>query len=124
MKWKVVLSFAMFAFLFGSAQAIAATKTASSPPASDVFFIVSSVNLPQHQIVLKEPTEVTELVQFDEHSVILDEQGKRIEPSALRAGDTVFVSLSKRGGGIPLVTEIRKGEMTTSELHKRYVRFQ
>jgi hypothetical protein len=67
------------------------------------FFIISSVDARKKQIVLKRPTEVTELIQVGEKTVYLDEQGKAIE----------FIA-----------SQIRRGPMTLEELHRRYVPFQ
>ena len=104
---------------------LAANRSASSTPAMhEDFFIISSVNLPHHQIVLEEPTEVTELVQVNDNTVVLNEEGKSMELKDLRAGDTVFVTLTKRSSDIPIVSRIRKGQMTLQELHKRYLNFK
>jgi hypothetical protein len=88
------------------------------------FFIISSVDAAKEQIVLKRPTEVTELIRVSEKTVYLDEQGKTIEFKSLRAGDTVYVSSSPGPDGKRIVNRIRRGPMTLEELHRRYVPFQ
>lgn len=92
--------------------------------AGEEFFIISSVDAKNQQIVLKRPTEVTELVVVDEKTVYQDEDNKTIEFKDLRAGDTVWVSFAKSSQGSRLVARIRKGPMTVEELHRRYVQFQ
>jgi hypothetical protein len=88
------------------------------------FFIISSVDLKKQQIVLKRPTEVTELIRVTDKTVYLDEQGKPIPFKDLRAGDTVFVTLASSGAGTPIAVRIRKGIMTVEELHRRYLQFE
>lgn len=88
------------------------------------FYIISSVDARKKQIVLKRPTEVTELIQVGEKTVYLDEQGKAIEFQSLRAGDTVYVTSSPGPDGVGIASQIRRGPMTLEELHRRYVLFQ
>ncbi len=87
------------------------------------FFIVSSVDVKQKQIVLKRPTEVTEPIQISDKTIYLDEEGKKIPFEDLRAGDTVWVSLSGKAEGVRIAGVLRKGSMTAEELHRRYARF-
>ncbi len=96
------------------------TATAST----EEFFIISSVDAQKQRIVVKRPTEVTELLQVNEKTVYQDEQGKAIEFKSLRAGDTVYVMSSRGPEGTHLAIRIRKGPMTVEELHRRYVPFQ
>lgn len=84
------------------------------------FFIVSSVDLGKKQILLKRPTEVTELVRVNGDTRYLDEHGKAIQLSDLRAGDTVYISL-KHSDEPPLALIIRKGPMTVEVLRDRYL---
>jgi hypothetical protein len=87
------------------------------------FFIVSSVNTEKKQLVLKRPTEVTVLVLVNEKTVYLDEQGKPLNFSELRAGDTVYVTATRSSeAGVLVATRIRKGPMTLEELRRRYLR--
>jgi hypothetical protein len=88
------------------------------------FFIISSVDARKRQIVLKRPTEVTELIQVSEKTVYLDEQGKAIEFKSLRAGDTVYVTSNPGPDGVRIASRIRRGTMTLEDLHRRYVPFQ
>ena len=59
-----------------------------SPP--DEFFIVSSVNSAKHELLVKMPTEVTQVMRVDDGTKYFDRHGKSIGLADLRAGDTVF----------------------------------
>jgi hypothetical protein len=102
----------------------AAEKAPAPPAANEQFFIVSSVDLRKDQIVLKRPTEVTQLVEVNDKTVIRDEEGKTIQLKNLRAGDTVYVALAAGAEQPLLAASIRKAPMTVEELHRRYVPFQ
>jgi hypothetical protein len=88
------------------------------------FFIISSMDAKKAQLVLKHPTEVTELIRVTDKTVYLDEQGRAIDFKSLRAGDTVYVTSNPSPDGMRIATEIRRGPMTPEELHRRYVLFQ
>jgi hypothetical protein len=87
------------------------------------FFIISSVDTKKKQIVLKRPTEVTELIQVTDKTVYLDDNGKTLQFQDLRAGDTVYVSSIRNAEGTRVATRIRIGPMTIEELHRRYLKF-
>ena len=106
-----------------SLAAKAAEKPTPSGTAAGEFFIVSSVDVGRKQIVLKRPTEVTELIQTSEKTVFLNEEGKAIQFARLRAGDTIWVTFDGKTEGVRIAAVIRKGPMTTEELHRRYVKF-
>ena len=95
---------------------------AATPAASQTaeFFIVSSVNPPKQQVVVKRPTEVTQLVFVNAETRYADRNGKAIALSDLHAGDTVYIR-EKRDSGGSIAIEIRKGPMTLDELRKRYL---
>lgn len=100
-------------------------EQAPAPRAADEeFFIVSSVDLQKDQLVLKRPTEVTQLVKVSDKTVIRDEDGMAIQLKNLRAGDTVYVTFAAGAAGSRVATRIRKAPMTVDELHRRYVPFQ
>ncbi len=100
-----------------------ATPDPDPAAASEEFFIVSSVNTEKKQLVLKRPTEVTVLVLVNEKTVYLDERGKPLNFSELRAGDTVYVTSTRSSeAGVLLASRIRKGAMTLEELRRRYLR--
>ena len=88
------------------------------------FFIVSSVDVKQKQIVLKRPTEVTELIQISDRTVYLNEEGKKIPFENLRAGDTVWVLFSGKAQGVRTARQIMEGPMTIGELRRRYLKFE
>jgi hypothetical protein len=117
--WMAVLLIGQFS----PASMRAEEKAAPPGKAAGEFFIVSSVDLKQQQIVLKRPTEVTELIQTSDKTVYLDQEGKEIQFANLRAGDTVWVSFSGKAEGTRIAGMIRKGAMTTEELHRRYLKF-
>jgi hypothetical protein len=99
----------------------------SAPKASaagEQFFIISSIDLKKNQVVLKRPTEVTELMQVTPETLCQNEQGKKIQLNELRAGDTVFIVSRQEGHGIPIALRIRMGYMTYSDVQKRYLQFQ
>jgi hypothetical protein len=99
----------------------AQTKTRVERAPSDEFFIVSSVDLSKNQLLLKRPTEVTDVMRVDGTTRYLGEDGKPVGLSDLRAGDTVYIR-SKPGTGGSVAIEIRKGPMTVAELRRRYLR--
>jgi len=85
------------------------------------FFIVSSVDVSKGQLLLKLPTEVTEVMRVNNDTRYLDEEGRPIKLTDLRAGDTVYIN-QQAGSGGALAVEIRKGPMTIAELRRRYLR--
>ena len=95
-----------------------------SAPSGDEFFIISSVDTVKDQLVLKHPTEVTELMLLTPKTSCLDEHGKPFPCKNLRAGDTVFVVAGRASGGVRTATRIRIGPMTAAEVHRRYMTFQ
>ena len=108
---------AMFAF---AAMPAWATGYGASTETRDEFFIISSVNLPKHQLVLKLPTEVTMLMTVDSKTVIVGENGQKMNVGELRSGDTVYITfVTGREGENAL--KIRLGPMTVKELHQRYL---
>jgi len=91
--------------------------------AGEEFFLISSVDAKKQQLVLKRPTEVTELVRVTDKAAFLDEQGNPLELKDLRSGDTVYVTLVTGVGGSRVAVRIRKGLMTVEELHRRYLKY-
>ena len=101
----------------------AAYGQGAKTPAGEEFFIVASIDQPKSQILLKRPTEVTMLAKITPSTHILDENGKPLHLSGLRAGDTVWVVASndKKDKGEDDAIRVRKGSMTVEELHKSYL---
>jgi hypothetical protein len=111
------------AFLAVLAAAAAIAAVSAVPSSGEEFFIISSVDAGKSAMVLKRPTEVTLTMRFTEKTRCLDEQGKPIRFTDLRAGDTVFIASEKDSSGHPVASSIRRGPMTVEELHRRYLRF-
>ncbi len=124
--WKnLVFMLIATAIVAGSAGRLyPAERAQAASAASGQFFIISSVDLNKHQLVLKAPTEVTELAQVTDKTVYLDEDGKRLQFNDLRAGDTVYVTLVMERPNTRVITRLRKGPMTPGELHRRYLSFR
>ncbi len=96
-------------------------QTANDPNASaGDFFIISSVDLSKRQILLKLPTEVTELMRVDGDTRFYDEGGKPMRLAGLRAGDTVYITSKPNSLPISAVI-VRKGPMTLEVLRQRYL---
>jgi hypothetical protein len=85
------------------------------------FYIISMVSAANHELLLKNPTEVAEVVQVNEKTVCLDQQGKPIQIKDLRSGDTIFATIVQKTSGVFIATRIQKGPMTVAELHRRYL---
>jgi hypothetical protein len=113
----------LLGILFSSTSG-AQERAAPPPRTGGEFFMVSSVDAKAKQIVLKRPTEVTELIRISEKTVFLDDEGKKIQFEALRAGDTVWVTFSGNAQGVRTAGEIREGPMTIGELRRRYLKFE
>jgi hypothetical protein len=125
-RLTTMLFILMAVMLIGPFSTLSLRAEEKTPPpgkTAEEFFIVSSVDLKQKQMVLKRPTEVTELIQTTDKTVYLDEEGKKIQFEKLRAGDTVWVFFSGKAEGARIASVVRKGPMTTEELHRRYVKF-
>lgn len=106
------------------AQAAAKAKALKVSDDSGEFFLISSINTTKHEIVLKRPTEVTQLVQVNDKTQFTDEQGQALKLNDLRAGDTVYVTLKQQPGTAdPLALRIHKSPMTVAELHKRFLHY-
>ena len=94
---------------------------APSARSGEEFFIISSVDITKKQLLLKEPTEITELLQVGDKTRYTDRNGKAIEFADLRAGDTVFIRSSATPAG-KVAVSIRKGPMTLRELQRQYLK--
>ena len=96
------------------------TVPVKKTPAGEQFFIVASLDLQQKQLLLKYPTEVTLLVKATEQTKFIDDSGKSMKLSDLRAGDTVWLMSSGSGSDVTAL-KVRKGEMTVADLHRYYL---
>jgi hypothetical protein len=97
-----------------------AAQSSRAPSGNDEFFIVTSTNMPKHQLVLKLPTEVTMRMYVNDKTRVIGENGKSMPVSQLQAGDTAFITYV-RGSEGPTAVEIRLGPMTWSILQQRYL---
>jgi hypothetical protein len=88
--------------------------------AGEEFFIVASIDQSMAQLLLKRPTEVTQLAKVTDKTLCFDEKGKPIRVSDLRAGDTVW-AITSGGEEKATVTRLRKGPMTAAQLHQYYL---
>ncbi len=120
MKSICIVLFLLFVSVPAVCLRAAQSAQKSSAAPADEFFIMSSVDPAKNQLLLKHPTEVTELVRVSDATIYVDKDGKPLHLADLRAGDTVYVTLT-RAGSIPLVTRIRRGPMTVDELRRRYL---
>jgi hypothetical protein len=90
----------------------------AQPPQAGEFFIISSVDPVKEQLLVKRPTEVTQVMRVDARTKYFDRDKKSIGLMDVRAGDTVYITSSAASG---IALEVRKGPMTVTELHRRYL---
>ena len=122
MKMRMLYGTLVWALaLLLSLPLVARAAEQSKTTGSDEFFIISSVDTSKHQLVLKHPTEVTELMMVSDSTVYVDDQGHPLQFKDLRAGDTVDVTHSTPRDGPPVAVRIRRAPMTLEELHRRYL---
>jgi hypothetical protein len=103
------------------APSYAQSKARAPSSAEGEFFIISSVDLVKHQLLLKRPTEVTDVMAVTDETKYMDEQGHAIQLKDFRAGDTVYVISRNDKDGTQIAQRIQKGEMTVSLLQSRYL---
>jgi hypothetical protein len=97
------------------------SKAAGNTNGGEEFFIVSSVDITKRQLLLKEPTEITQLIQVNEKTRYTDRTGKSMQFADLRAGDTIYIRSTTTSAGRVAVS-IRKGPMTLQELQQHYLK--
>jgi hypothetical protein len=90
----------------------------AQPAQASEFFIISSVDPVKEQLLVKRPTEVTQVMRVDAQTKYVDRDQKPIGLMDVHAGDTVYITSSAASG---VALEVRKGPMTVSELHRRYL---
>ena len=121
MKTRKLLQVGILAFLMTPVFAQPGTDPAGADLGRGDFFIVSSIDFAKRQILLKRPTEVTELMRVGSETRYFEERGKPIRLTDLHAGDTVFIA-SKPTGGQSVAVTIHKGPMTLDLLRERYLK--
>ena len=104
-----------------AAPPVAPSKATAPSSAEGEFFIISSVDLAKHQLLLKHPTEVTDVMNVNGDTKFFDEQGHALQLKDFRAGDTVYVLSRSDKDGVQTAQRIQKGEMTVSLLQARYL---
>jgi len=97
------------------------SKATASTNGGEEFFIVSSVDITKKQLLLKEPTEITQLIQVNDKTRYVEKDGKPMHFGDLRAGDTIYIKSSNTSAGRVAVS-IRKGPMTLQELQRHYLK--
>jgi hypothetical protein len=120
-SWKVVLLIFATLLICGPPLAAQSGKAAANTNGAEEFFIVSSVDIAKRQLLLKQPTEITELLQVNDKTRYTDKNGKAIQFADLRAGDTVYIR-STGTTAAKVAVSIRKGPMTLEELHRHYLK--
>ncbi|HEV2222123.1 MAG TPA: hypothetical protein VGR84_03890 [Candidatus Acidoferrales bacterium] len=85
------------------------------------FFIVSSVDLQKHQVVLMRPTQLTVVATIGPQTAYLGEKGQKLDVKAMKAGDTVWGITKPGPDGSVVAVRLRQGAMTPAELHKLYL---
>ena len=118
----ILVVFALAIFLScGFWLAGQSSKAAGNTNGGEEFFIVSSVDITKRQLLLKEPTEITQLIQVNDKTRYTDRNGKAMQFGDLRAGDTIYIRSTTTSAGRVAVS-IRKGPMTLEELRRRYLK--
>ncbi len=103
-----------------AAQLHSPTKEEVKTATGEEFFIVASIDLPKSQLLVKRPTEVTELMLITPQTKLLSDTGQTLKLSDFRAGDTVW-ALANGSGPQVTAKQIRKGQMTVADLHRYYL---
>ena len=116
-------AFLMFATIVSCGFSLAAQsgRATGNTNGGEQFFIVSSVDITKRQLLLKEPTEITQLIQVNDKTRYTDRTGKAMQFGDLRAGDTIYIRSTATSAGRVAVS-IRKGPMTLEELQRRYLK--
>ena len=119
--WRIALL--VFATLLNCGLRLTAQsgKAAANTNGAEEFFVVSSVDIAKGQLLLKRPTEITELLQVDDKTRYTAKNGKAIQFADLRAGDTVYIRSTSTPAG-KLAVSVRRGPMTLEELHRHYLK--
>jgi hypothetical protein len=112
---------ALLAFAVGNFFVPIAHTQGKKTPAGEEFFMISSTDAAKSQILLKRPTEVTQLMKITDKTQFIDEKGKPFQLTGLRSGDTVWVTSNRSENGDLTALRIRKGPMTVQDLHRYFL---
>ena len=119
-----VAKFISFALGILLALATSAPTWAQAHPKNaqgEEFFIVSSVDLQKHQVVLMRPTQLTVVATIGPQTSYIGEKGQKLDVKAMKAGDTVWAIIKTERDGTVTAVRLRQGAMTVAELHKLYL---
>jgi len=119
-----VAKFISFAVAILLALAVSAPAWAQAHPKNaqgEEFFIVSSVDLQKHQVVLMRPTQLTVVATIGPQTIYMGEKGQKLDVKAMKAGDTVWAIIKTERDGTVTAVRLRQGAMTVAELHKLYL---
>ena len=124
MNKKTILLVSIFAAFLAAAlpsAALAQARRASSDIRGEQFYVISSVDMQKHQIVLMHPTQLTVVATVNDQTAYLGEKGEKVGLKDLHAGQTVWAILRKDNGSQISAIRIREGAMTVAQLHKLYL---
>jgi hypothetical protein len=105
------------------AMALSASLWAQANSRGEEFFMISSVDQQNHQIVLMRPTQLTVVADFGPQTLCLGDSGQKLTPKDLRAGDTVWAIIKPGKKGAEDALRIREGAMTQAELQQLYLHY-
>jgi hypothetical protein len=117
------LHFLGIAPIIGMVLALATSARAQTNSKGEEFFMVSSVDQQTHQVVLMRPTQLTVAANVGPQTRCLTENGQKMSPSNLKAGDTVWAVIKPGKNGAMNAVSIREGAMTQAELEKLYLHY-
>jgi hypothetical protein len=117
------LHFSTIAIVGGMVLALATSARAQTNSKGEEFFMVSSVDQQTHQVVLMRPTQLTVAATVGPQTRCQAENGQKMSPSNLKAGDTVWAIVKPGKSGTMNAVSIREGAMTQSELEKIYLHY-
>lgn len=113
-----------FAVAILVALAVSAPAWAQAHPKNaqgEEFFIVSSVDLQKHQVVLMRPTQLTVVATIGPQTSYIGEKGQKLDVKTMKAGDTVWAITKTERDGTVTAVRLRQGAMTAADLHKLYL---
>lgn len=116
----ICLASLCLAFLMAT---FASSLWAQADSHGEEFFMISSVDQQNHQVVLMRPTQLTVVADFGPQTVCLGEKGQKLTPRDLRAGDTVWAVIKPGKRSAENLLRIREGAMTQAELQKLYLHY-
>ena len=116
-----LISFAIAVLVTLAVSIPASAQTNPKNAQGEEFFIVSSVNLQKHQVVLMRPTQLTVVATIGPQTSYIGEKGQKLDVKAMKAGDTVWAITKAASDGSVIAVRLRQGAMTPAELHKLYL---